>query len=157
MNLILFDDVLSKPKEYVSHVFASGFQDVYSEDKVFKGIQIRDNDDEFAKFILEYMSDYKVTYNFIRKSPLNQDEPNFKHRDTDMGDVVAILYLNEDAPDGDGTTIYDEDGDASVIVKSKFNRCVMFDANVLHSRNIFENFGADSTSRLIQVVFLKAL
>lgn len=157
MNLILFDDVLSNPKGYVAQVFASGFQDVYSEDKVFKGIQIRDNNDEFAEFILGYMSDYKVTYNFIRKSPLGQEEPNFKHTDSDMGDVVAILYLNESAPDGDGTTIYDEEGEPSVVVNSKFNRCVMFDANVLHSRNIFENFGADASARLIQVVFLKAL
>ena len=43
------------------------------------------------------------TLSFFRKSPNGQDEPNFIHTDRDMGDWTAILYLNPEPPEGDGT------------------------------------------------------
>ncbi len=73
-----------------------------------------------------------------------------------MGDVTAILYLSKDHPKEDGTTIYDQDGERSCVLYSKFNRMVVFDSELAHSRNIFENFGKGDESRLIQVAFLKS-
>lgn len=72
-----------------------------------------------------------------------------------MGDLTAILYLNDEAPDSDGTTIYDKDDDKICTFFSKFNRLVIFDSYLKHSRNIYENFGDGESARLIQVVFLK--
>lgn len=155
MNVILFDNVIQDPKEYVKDILKNGFTDILDGEKVFKNIQPRDYNDEFALFVTDLFSDYYVKWNFVRKSPLNQEEPNFVHTDEMMGDITAILYLSENHPDNDGTTIYDEDGNTSCVLYSKFNRMVLFDSNVPHSRNIFENFGEDDNARLIQVIFLK--
>jgi Rps23 Pro-64 3,4-dihydroxylase Tpa1-like proline 4-hydroxylase len=73
-----------------------------------------------------------------------------------MGDITCILYLNEQAPDNDGTTIYDEDKNPLLTMYSKFNRMVVFNSDAPHSRNILENFGSGEQSRLVQVIFLKA-
>jgi hypothetical protein len=156
MNLIITDNVIHNPVEYVSEILSSEFIDVFDGVNTFQNIQPRPHDDEFARFALELAGPvYKVAYNFIRKSPLNQEEPNFIHTDEMMGDITAILYLSRRHPDEDGTTIYDEDGKPSCVVYSKFNRILMFDSELPHSRNIFENFGSDDSARLIQVVFLK--
>jgi hypothetical protein len=72
-----------------------------------------------------------------------------------MGDITCILYLNETHPKEDGTTIYDDEELPVCKVYAKFNRLVAFESNLLHSRNIFENFGEDDDARLIQVIFLK--
>jgi hypothetical protein len=42
----------------------------------------------------------------------------------------------------------------ALVFKSKLNRMVAFDSKVKHSRNIFNNFGSDDKSRLVQVIFL---
>jgi len=99
--------------------------------------------------------DYKVEFNFVRRSPLNQEEPNFIHTDEMMGDITCILYLNEMCPVDDGTTIYDNDNNPLVVVYSKFNRMIAFNSDLPHSRNLFENFGEGESARLIQVAFLK--
>lgn len=155
MNLLLIDNVLKDPKSYVDEILTKGFGEFPDGDKVFKGMQPRENDDEFAKFVLSQFPTFKVAYNFVRQSPLNQEEPNFKHKDDMMGDITVILYLNENPPQEDGTTIYNEDETPSAVIHSKFNRMVAFDSDVLHSRNIFENFGEGDDSRLIQVIFLQ--
>ena len=108
MNLITFDDVIKDPKTYVFDIHNHEFQDVADGSNTFRNIQSRDNYDEFARYVTELFSDFRVNFNFIRKSPLNQVEPNFIHTDEMMGDITCILYLNEDAPENDGTTIYDE-------------------------------------------------
>jgi hypothetical protein len=156
MNLITFDDVLKEPKNYVSDIYLHGFEDVADGHNVFRNIQLRDGNDDFAKFVSKLFPDYEVRFNFIRRSPLNQSEPNFIHTDEMMGDITCILYLNELSPVEDGTTIYDEDKNPLVVVYSKFNRMIAFDSDVFHSRNIFENFGHEQSARLIQVIFLKA-
>ena len=155
MNLITFDNVLKDPKAYVSDIHLHGFQDVADGHNVFRNIQLRDGNDDFAKFVSQLFPDYEVRFNFIRRSPLNQSEPNFIHTDEMMGDITCILYLNELSPVEDGTTIYDEDKNPLVVVYSKFNRMIAFDSDVFHSRNIFENFGHEQSARLIQVIFLK--
>lgn len=156
MNLITFDNVLKDPLSYVSDIHIHQFQDVADGVHVFKNIQPRDTNDEFAKYCSELFIGYKVDLNFIRKSPLNQEEPNFIHTDEMMGDITCLLYLNEQAPEDDGTTIYDENHKPILTMYSKFNRMVAFDSKSPHSRNIFNNFGEALTARLVQVIFLKA-
>lgn len=155
MNVILSDNVIQSPNEYVFDILDNEFVDIYDGTNVFKNIQPRDHDDEFALFVLDLFSDYKVVWNFIRKSPKGQEEPNFIHTDEMMGDLTAILYLSQGAPDEDGTTIYDHDMKPSFVAYSRFNRMIVFDSALPHSRNIYENFGTGDSSRLIQVVFLK--
>lgn len=156
MNLILADNIIENPIKYVSDILDGEFVDVSDGINLFRNIQPRPHDDEFAKCVLENVGfDYEVAYNFIRKSPLNQHEPNFIHTDEMMGDLTAILYLSRQHPKDDGTTIYNDDGTKACVMYSKFNRMIIFESKYPHSRNIFENFGTDNLSRLIQVVFLK--
>ena len=84
MNLLLIDNVIADPKAYVKEILEKEFGEVPDGDKVFKGMQPRDNDDEFARFVLNQFPTFKIAYNFVRQSPLNQEEPNFKHRDDMM-------------------------------------------------------------------------
>jgi hypothetical protein len=155
MNIISFDNIIKDPKEYVKEIIKYGFQDIADGENVFKNIQPRDSNDEFAQYVRDIFPDYKVTWNFVRKSPINQQEPNFIHSDDMMGDITVILYLNEEPPNEDGTTIYDDEHKVLCKFHSKFNRMMAFDAVAPHSRNIFENFGTDESSRLVQVIFLK--
>ena len=155
MNLITFDNIIKDPLSYVSDIHLHGFQDVADGEYTFKNIQPRDKNDEFAKYVSELFIGYKVDLNFVRKSPLNQEEPNFVHTDEMMGDITCLLYLNEQAPEDDGTTIYDDDKKPLLTMYSKFNRMIAFDSNAPHSRNLFKNFGEGQTARLVQVIFLK--
>ena len=156
MNLITFDNIIKNPLSYVEDIHLHGFQDVADGDHVFKNIQPRDNNDEFAQFVSSvFGSRYKVNINFVRKSPHMQTEPNFIHTDEMMGDITCLLYLNEQAPEDDGTTIYDEDRKPLLTMYSKFNRMIAFNSDAAHSRNIFDNFGEALGARLIQVIFLR--
>jgi hypothetical protein len=155
MNLITFDNVLLDPRTYVSEMLSHGFQDFYDGEKVFHGMQPRGSD-EFLSFVLSLFPGYEAALNFARQSPQGQEEPNHIHKDDMMGDITAVLYLNESAPQGDGTIIYDEENKPVCRVFSKFNRMVAFDSDAPHSRGIFENFGSGDTSRLVQVIFLKS-
>lgn len=156
MNTVVSDNVIQNPTEYLEDILSNEFVDIYDGVNTFQNIQPRDHSDEFVQAVLEFVGPfYEVVWNFIRKSPEGQEEPNFIHTDEMMGDLTAILYLSRQHPDEDGTTIYGEDGKPSIIVHSKFNRMLIFDSKLPHSRNIFENFGIDDSSRLIQVAFLK--
>ena len=155
MNVLLFDNIIESPVDYVKDILDNEFEDIYDGENVFKNIQDRSHDDEFALFVKDLFSEYSIKWNFIRKSPLHQEEPNFIHTDEMMGDVTAILYLSKSHPDSDGTTLYDDENKPACVIYSKFNRAVIFDSSVPHSRNIFENFGEEDNARLIQVIFLK--
>ena len=155
MNLLSFDNVLQDPTHYVSEIYLYGFQDVADGQHVFRNIQPRGIHDDFAKFVSKLFPDYRVELNFVRRSPLNQEEPNFIHTDEMMGDITCILYLNEMSPVEDVTTINDEDNKPLLVVYSKFNRMIAFDSGLPHSRNLFENFGEGESARLIQVAFLR--
>ena len=155
MNFLVFDDVLKDPRSYVNDILEGGFDDIMDGVNTFRGIQPRGDNDEFSEFIKMIFPEYKINFNFIRKSPLNQPEPNFIHSDEMMGDITLILYLNEEHPAEDGTTIYDDNQNPICRVYAKFNRMLAFDSDMLHSRNIFENFGEGDDARLIQVMFLK--
>jgi hypothetical protein len=73
-----------------------------------------------------------------------------------MGDLTCLLYLSKSHPKEDGTTIYEDDEiTKNMEFRSKFNRMIIFDAKLFHSRNILSNFGVNKSARLIQVIFLK--
>lgn len=155
MVIGVFDDVIKNPDEYVKDILNKEFVDIDDgPDKVFKGIQLRDND-EFAEFAEKLFPRYSIVYNFVRQSPLHQVEPNFIHSDDMMGDKTMLLYLNKYYPQKAGTTIYDNNLLESCIVKMKYNRVFTFDSHYKHSRNIIDNFGEKENSRLVQVIFLK--
>jgi hypothetical protein len=157
INFLVVDDFINNPHSYLSDVLRNEFIDVTIGEQTFKNIMPLPNDDEFCRNLLSMLETdkYEVAYNFIRKSPLNQEEPNFIHTDEMMGAVTAILYLSYEHPDDDGTTLYDDDLKKMARFYSKFNRAILFDSRINHSRNIFQNFGQDDTARLVQVAFLK--
>jgi hypothetical protein len=154
MNLLSLDSVIRDPKAYVEDIFKHDFQDVADGERTFKNIQPR-HDDEFSRFVSILFPKHSIKWNFIRKSPLNQEEPNYIHSDEMMGDLTVILYLNEIHPENDGTTLYDENKKALCTVYSKFNRMIAFNSDAPHSCNIYENFGEGDEARLIQVIFLE--
>lgn len=154
MNVVSFDNVIDNPDLYVQNILKSDFFDINDGEGVFKNIQPK-GDDEFSRYCLSIFPDYEVAFNFARKSPKFQEEPNFIHKDDMMGDITCILYLNKNKPAIDGTTIYDENKTPICVLYSKFNRMVAFNSDCFHSRNIFDNFGEGDCSRLIQVIFLK--
>jgi len=63
--------------------------------------------------------------------------------------------LSKEHPEQDGTTIYDSENQKTCTFYAKYNRMVVFDSKLPHSRNIFENFGSGESARLVQVAFLK--
>ena len=155
MYLLSYDDVLENPKEYINSIHKKKFHDLSYGDEVFKNIQPVDKVDELEKYVTSLFPGYEAAFNFIRKSPLHQEEPNYIHTDEMMGDITCLLYLNDEHPNDDGTTIYDDEGKKIFTFYSKFNRLIVFNSDCPHSRNIFENFGEGEKARLIQVIFLK--
>lgn len=152
--LLVIDDFLDNPEEHLESIINGEFCDVYSEVGTFKNIQDR-KEDSVSEILSKMFTQCNIAYNFARLSPENQEEPTFIHTDEMMGDLTCILYLSKDHPHEDGTSIYNEDGIKSIEFRSKFNRMIIFDSLLPHSRNIFSNFGDGKSSRLIQVVFLK--
>lgn len=158
MNLSIIDNVINDIEDYVNNILKEPFYDIVVGEDTFKNIQIRNNNDECAKFVLNVLDNkYEINTNFIRKSPYLQEEPNFIHTDEMMGDITVILYLSKNAPKEDGTTIYDQDHKKTSVIYSKQNRMLIFDSFLPHSRNIYDNFGENNDSRLIQVLFLKRI
>ena len=156
MNLVTFDNIIKDVNVYVNDIHKSQFQDISDGISVFKNIQPRDGNDEFGEFCLSIFPNHTINWNFIRKSPLNQLEPNYIHTDEMMGDITCILYLNKNHPVNDGTIIYDEEGKTLVTIFSKLNRMIAFNSEAPHSRSIIQNFGQGEDARLIQIVFLKS-
>lgn len=175
----VYDDVMVDPDAYRSYALAQTYADVVVAPAVFKGIA-ECHDTRFIDAVRALDPSFTPRLTFFRKSPLGQPEPNFIHTDRDMGDVTAILYLNPDHTAGDGTTFWrhrqsgailsDAEGDVLLSewlawrdrdqwepwqrVEAKFNRMVVFDAPLFHSRSIDGNYGTtDTDARLIQVLF----
>jgi hypothetical protein len=167
-NILIIDNFLDDPDEYVNRILKQNFVDVQDGDKVFKGIQLSDNLEVQDKTLLT-LKGFHIVYNFIRQSPVNQVEPNYIHSDKNMCDVIALLYLNKAFPEGAGTSIYEntktnsivDNGEAaneftkSIVVNMKYNRMIAFPSDLYHSRNLLNNFGTGDNARLIQVLFLK--
>mgnify|MGYP003652702635 FL=1 len=159
MKHIMIDNFLEDPNKYVIDVLKNEFEDVKAGDTIFKGIQVR-TIDELQYKVEDAFPDYEVTFNFIRQSPLNQKEPNYIHTDEMMGDKTVLLYLNKHHPMEDGTTLYKFNRVADDYIPmctfyAQYNRLVIFDSSIPHSRNMYENFGEGEYARLVQVMFLK--
>jgi hypothetical protein len=153
----VLDDVLSNPDEYRKQALSGEFHSVSFGPETFHGIQAPPTS-EFAISFQKKFPEFNPVLTFLRKSPLGQVEPNFIHNDAAMGDVTAILYLNPEPPREDGTRFYKQSGNNflfDVDVRAKFNRAVVFSADIPHSRSIHENYGDGDSARLIQVLFAR--
>ena len=153
MNVGIYEDVISGVDGYVEEILSEGFEDIQLGEDLFKNVRAK-GVDQLVMFLHKKYPMYKADLNFVRRSPINQEEPNFIHTDEMMGDLTAILYLNKEHPEDDGTTLYYQ-GKKSCILKARYNRLIVFPSHLYHSRNIFENFGYAENARLIQVCFLK--
>jgi hypothetical protein len=155
--IAVFDDVIQEPDTYRQKALASQFGSVSFGEVTFHGVAPAP-DDEMGSWFAQRFPMYEATVTFLRKSPLGQAEPNFIHSDEEMGDVTAILYLNPNPPKEDGTVFWKRHKNAwesTEKVDAKFNRAVVFDAPLYHSRAIERNYGSGNEARLIQVLFAK--
>ncbi len=156
MNVSIYENVIEDIDSYVFDIIENGFEEIQVGDDLFKNVRLRGLD-ELVDFLSDKYTDYYPELNFVRKSPLNQEEPNFIHTDEMMGDLTAVLYLNKTYPSGYGTTIYDKDNNEVLICKAKYNSLIVFPSHVKHSRNSLHNFGDGDDARLVQVCFLKKI
>ena len=156
MNVSIYENVIEDIDSYVFDIIENGFEDIQVADDLFKNVRLRGLD-ELVDFLSDKYTDYYPELNFVRKSPLNQEEPNFIHTDEMMGDLTAILYLNKTYPSRYGTTVYNNDDDDILTYKAKYNSLIVFPSHVKHSRNSLHNFGDDDDARLVQVCFLKKI
>jgi hypothetical protein len=183
----IFDHLLAKPGEYRAQALAQEFKTYDFGHCVFHGIAAGDPAREclidwaparpLVEWIRVVFPMLKPDLTFFRKSPLGQEEPNDIHTDIDMGDWTALLYLNPEPPEGDGTTFWThratQTGESTIPhersvegrdraawdmrrhVAGRYNRLLMFRSSLFHSRAILENYGAGDGARLVQVVFGK--
>ena len=156
MEMQILDDVLADPMAYLAGVRRLPFRDLTFGRDTFCGIAMAHRRDVAA--VAETRTGAQAVLSFFRRSPAGQPEPNFIHSDEAMGRFTGILYLNPDPADGDGTAFWEREGAGwkmSRLVPAKFNRMVIFDAALQHSRALFDNYGGGDGARLIQVTFLR--
>lgn len=170
MSLRIMDNVLADPLGYRAMALALPFRTYTLGGSVFQGIAVGGK--PFETWIESKFPQLKCTVTFFRKSPLDQEEPNFIHTDEEMGDWTAILYLNQNPPAEDGTDFWThkETGkdfgrewlsEGNTVerwtlrkhVAAKLGRVVLFSAPLFHSRALAANYGEGEDARLIQVVF----
>lgn len=170
----VFDNFLADPDNYRYDALALEYKTYEFPEATFHGIATPTPSDVPAK--LSAMFPHVMpTLSFFRRSPAGQVEPHFIHTDVDMGDWTALLYLNPEPPEGDGTAFWEHLATGATesavphefseagrhpelwkqrfLVKAKFNRLLVFPSAMFHSRAIAENYGEGMGARLIQVVF----
>ncbi len=174
-EILIFDNFLERPESYLDAAKKSEFRTFAFEKATFHGICPVELDGPVPSRIAGMIPKARPMLSFLRKSPLGQIEPHFIHTDIDMGEWSAILYLNPNPPDGDGTTFWthsktgtigsmvpherSEEGmtargwSARQSVQAKFNRMVIWPSWFFHSRAIPENWGSGDEARLTQVTF----
>ncbi len=153
----VIDDVLADPLAYRTNALAQPFEDVTIGRDTFRGIA-RCSQGDVAAVASGALPGTKTILTFFRKSPEGQVEPNFVHSDEMMGDFTGIYYMNPEPKKGDGTAFWEQYGVGwrkTQHIEAKFNRLLLFSADLHHSRAIFENYGDGDDARLIQVVFLR--
>jgi hypothetical protein len=169
--IAVVDGLLPDPHTYRVDVLRLPFQTVRDGETCFHGIASLDvATDPVAALIRDRYPTARPHLSFLRKSPQGQLEPNFIHADDGMGEWTGILYLNSEPARGDGTDFwrFRETGEVAGRWRNRptdaaawerwfhcdavFNRLVLFDATLFHSRALFENYGLDERARLIQVV-----
>lgn len=156
MEITVLDDVLPDPAAYLADVRRLTFRNLKAGPDTFKGIALshRRDVDEVA----EAETGAAAVLSFFRRSPAGQIEPNFVHSDEEMGQFTGIYYMNPEPAEGDGTAFWERDGDGWKLVRlvpALFNRLLIFDAALHHSRALFDNYGEGDGARLIQVIFLR--
>ena len=176
MNRIkVFDNLLPDCNDYRDEALSLQFRSYQFETCTFHGIALASITGPVPTFMQTHFKGAEPTLSFFRKSPLGQVEPHFIHTDVDMGDWSALLYLNPDPPDSDGTAFWTHVESGAVgshiphlkseegktvdgwkmreLVKAKMNRLVVFPSSYFHSRSIFDNWGGDTEARLTLVTF----
>jgi hypothetical protein len=171
----VYDAFLPEPDSYRRFALQQTFRSFEFEHCTFHGIAPLSLSEFVPTAIGKLLAPSVSTLSFLRRSPLGQEEPHFIHTDIDMGDWSAILYLNENPPEGDGTTFWthkptgaieslvpherSEEGrspqgwGARKTVQARFNRLLIFPSSYFHSRAIFDNWGRGDDARLTQVTF----
>lgn len=158
MKLEVFDDVLPDPWAYRQMALAQRYGRVKTPNGVFRGIASC-VDPIIPNVIAAWHPELVTTLSFFRRSPAGQHEPTYLHTDEEMGDWTAIVYLNPEPPEGDGTSFWVEGADHGWTrthhVAAQFGRLALFAAHQPHSRGLFENYGAieDESARLVQILF----
>lgn len=178
-GVLVFDNFLADPERYRAEAIAREYRTYEFPDVgvTFHGISAPAGAEVPLKLARLFPAAVP-TLSFFRRSPAGQVEPHFIHTDVDMGDWTALLYLNQGAPEGDGTAFWrylptnEIENPAPHLrsregmtpapvwrvwrrVDAKFNRLVVFPATYYHSRAIFENWGQGEGARLTQVTFGK--
>lgn len=170
--IAVHDDIVADPIAYRAMALAQPFGSIDVGHAIFHGIALC-SDPSVIGWLARTYPNLEPTLSFFRQSPEGQDEPNDIHTDVDMGDVTVIVYLNDPPAMGDGTSFWRHRDCRAVsggiltgaagknrdawecwrTVPAVFNRAVIFDAPLFHSRAIRENYGHGADARLIQVIF----
>jgi hypothetical protein len=153
----VLDDVLADPHAYRARALAQSFRDVTIGPDTFRGIASCAEGDVAAAAVVA-LPGAEPVLTFFRKSPAGQHEPNFVHSDEGMGRFTGIYYMNPHPAEGDGTTFWERNAGEwwpKQQVPARFNRLLLFSAELPHSRSLFDNYGQGDEARLIQVVFLR--
>jgi len=175
MQIHVFDSFLKDPEAYRREAMQLDYRTYDFPECTFHGIALSPLTIGVTG-ILE-TAGLKPELSFFRKSPKGQTEPHFIHSDIDMGEWSAILYLNQNPPDGDGTAFWTHLATGTIgslipherstegqdpanfemrrIVPARFNRLLMFPSSYFHSRALHENWGTGEEARLTQVTFGK--
>jgi hypothetical protein len=174
----VYDDVLSDPDAVRAAILGVPAQSVPLGDQVFHGIRLLPP--EALGPILGALGVFAPRTSpqvvFARQSPAGQLEPNDVHSDAAMGTTTAIVYLNPTPAEGDGTVFWQRKATGAVrgpwdadceadshdrdawerwrTVDARYNRLLLFQADLYHSRALVSNFGVGDDARLIAVAFL---
>lgn len=174
----VLDDVVPEPDVYRQAALAQPFKDIAAGDIIFHGMSPV-GPSPLSQWLEETFG-LHTTFSAFRHSPEGQEEPSFIHTDRDMGEWTAILYLNPDPPEGDGTSFWRhiasgaiqstattedeqflewmtwrdrEQWEAWHTVPAVFNRVLLFPSPYFHSRAIHDNWGEGENARLVQLCF----
>lgn len=174
-DITIIDDFLPHPYSLLEAAQDREYKTETAEGVTFHGISVAKEDSLVPQMIAARFPGTLPTFSLFRRSPEGQVEPNFIHSDCEMGDWTAILYLNEQPAEGDGTDFWIHNASRAIAtaipgelleegrtkegwtlgshVEARFNRLLIFPSQLFHSRAIFENYGQGDTARLTQVTF----
>lgn len=169
----VWDDVLPNPEVYREAALRQDFRDLPIGPDVFRGIAAPPSSELEDAF--RALLPIAPVLSFLRKSSEGQEEPNFIHSDAEMGQATGIFYLNPVPAPGDGTTFWSRNGETGGEwtpeiaeaarsmdgwthwrhVAARFNRLLVFQSDLFHSRALRKNYGSGDDARMIQVVFAR--
>lgn len=174
-DIQVIDHFLPSPESYREAALGLEFKSYRFEHCTFHGIALAPVDGIVPQRIRDQFPRIEPALTFFRKSPEGQEEPHYIHTDIDMGEWSAILYLNENPPESDGTAFWTHRETGAIEspipherseegktvsgwierrkVSARFNRLVIFPSAFFHSRAIPGNWGQGDRARLTQVTF----